>query len=187
MIITIAEAQKIDKNIVQSDLDALEVMIRSTTHNPFLDSSVKSTGFFVSNNDTLNFDNDHGIKYLRPDDTVVLAYTHTLDSDGKPINDGLYQVEAISGNTVKLKQPINLFNEQHLSGLLAKVSYPADIVAGVKKLIEYNIKTAENIGIKSRTVARMSETYVDVNAGDNVNGYPSAMLSFLKRYTKLRW
>ncbi|WP_349533033.1 hypothetical protein [Leuconostoc citreum] len=187
MIISLENAKKIDKDISQSDLDALEVMIRSTTHNPFLDASVRNTGFFVSTGDTLNFNNDHGTKYLRTGDTVMLADTRTPDSNGKPINDGLYQVESVNGNTVTLQKPIDLFNEEHLNGLLAKVSYPADVIAGVKKLIEYNVKTADNIGIKSRTIARMSETYVDVNAGDNINGYPSAMLSFLKRYTKLRW
>lgn len=187
MIIELSEAKKIDPKVEQSDLNALETMIRNITHNPFIDASVQSTGFVVSNDYNLTFANDDGIKYLRAGDTIMLAYTTTADSKGKPVNDGLYVVESVDGNTVTIKSDVPLFNEQHVQGMLAKVSYPDDILAGVKKLLAYNVATADNIGVKSRTISRMSETFVDLNAGDNNNGYPSAMLNFLKKYTKMRW
>lgn len=195
MIISLQDAQKIDQNMTQSDLNALETLVRKTTNNPFIDASVQSTGFVVSNGNTLTFNNSRGIKYLRDNDTVLLADTTTFDSNGKPINDGLYQVSSVKLNddgtgyvvlSLDDNQP-QMFNEQHLNGLLAKVYYPADVVAGVKKLIKYNVDTAEHVGLKSKTVARVTESYIDVNANDNSNGYPKALLGFLRKYRRLRW
>ncbi|UIB81229.1 hypothetical protein [Flyfo myovirus Tbat2_7] len=191
MIISLDEAKKLNAQLTQDDLDALEVMVRNTTHNSFIDTSVKRTGFVVSNGNTLTFDDDYSIKYLRSGDTVLLDNTTTFDSQGADINDGLYIVDTITDNIVtitdsKSNNP-NLFNVEHPSGLIAKIKYPDDVLTGVKKLISYDVKTAANVGLKSRTIARASETYLDVNATDNINGYPSALLGFLKKYTKLRW
>lgn len=46
---------------------------------------------------------------------------------------------------------------------------------------------AGKIGIKSETISRMSTTYYDMTATENTDGYPSALLSFLKKYEKMRW
>ena len=191
MIISLNEAQKLNAQLTQGDVDALEVMVRNTTHNSFIDTSVKRTGFVVSNGNTLTFDDDYVIKYLRAGDTVLLDNTTTFDSQGANINNGLFIVDSVVDNVVTIKnsngENPNLFSVQHVSGLIAKIKYPDDILTGVKKLISYDVKTADNVGLKSRTISRASETYLDVNATDNINGYPSALLGFLKKYTKLRW
>lgn len=191
MIISLNEAQKLNAQLTQGDVDALEVMVRNTTHNSFIDTSVKRTGFVVSNGNTLTFDDDYGIKYLRAGDTVLLDNTTTFDSQGANINNGLFIVDSVVDTVVTIKnsngENPNLFNVQHVIGLIAKIKYPDDILTGVKKLISYDVKTADNVGLKSRTVSRASETYLDVNTTDNINGYPSALLGFLKKYTKLRW
>lgn len=193
MIISLKAAKDIDKNIDQSDLDALETLVRKTTRNPFIDASVQSTGFVVSNGNTLTFTNGKSIKYLRGGDTVMLAYTSTVDSGGKPVNDGLYIVDSVQvtsdgqGVVVIDNNGRDLFNETHSIGLLAKVFYPDDVIQGVKKLIKYNLDTMDHAGLKSKTVARVTESYVDVNANDNSNGYPKALMGFLRKYTRLRW
>ena len=71
--------------------------------------------------------------------------------------------------------------------MVTKVEYPADIKRGIKKLIEYDKAMAGKVGIKSETIARMSITYYDVNTAENTDGYPSSLLSFLKKYEKMRW
>lgn len=191
MIITLEEAKKLNANMAQDDLNALEAMIRNTTHNPFIDTSVRSTGFTVSKGNLLTFNDNVGIKYLRVSDTVILADTTAFDSNGTTINDGLFQVKSLSGNTVELMAngggDVELFNAYHGSGLLAKVNYPDDVKIGLKKLIDYDVKTAANVGLKSKSVARVTENYLDVNATENLNGYPKALIGFLAKYRKLRW
>ena len=122
MIISLEDAKAIDSNIAQSDLNALETLVRKTTRNPFIDASVQSTGFVVSNGDTLIFTNGKSIKYLRSGDTVMLAYTSTVDSGGKPVNDGLYIVKSVQvtsdgqGIIVIDNNGRDLFNETHSIG-----------------------------------------------------------------------
>ena len=71
--------------------------------------------------------------------------------------------------------------------MLTKVEYPTDIKRGIKKLIEYDKTMTGKIGIKSESIARMSVTYYDVNSTENTDGYPSSLLSFLRKYEKMRW
>lgn len=71
--------------------------------------------------------------------------------------------------------------------MVTLVNYPPDIKRGVKKLIQYDKKMSGKIGIKSETISRMSTTYYDVNAAENIEGYPVSLLSFLKKYERIRW
>ena len=71
--------------------------------------------------------------------------------------------------------------------MLTLVQYPADVTRGIKKLIAYDKKMASKIGIKSESISRMSTTYYDVNASENIDGYPASLLSFLTKYEKMRW
>ncbi|WP_250320431.1 hypothetical protein [Streptococcus lutetiensis] len=71
--------------------------------------------------------------------------------------------------------------------ILTKISYPADVLAGVKKLIKYDSKMAGKIGVKSESISRHSVTYYDVTAAESQEGYPATLLGFLKKYKKLRW
>ena len=67
------------------------------------------------------------------------------------------------------------------------VEYPADILSGVVKLLKYDAKMGDKLGLKSESVSRMSKTYYDVNASENIEGYPAALMSFLDKYKELRW
>jgi len=175
MIISLKEAQKINPRIEQSYLDGLEVAIRQYTNNRFLNAAISFRGFEVTDENKLTFKKD--VKYIRVDDTIQLA-------DSK-VNDGLYTVSEVQGNTITING--TLFDGKFHSGLLSKVEYPADVIAGVKKLLEYDLAMSDKVGIKSETISRMSKTYYDVNSTENINGYPSAYMSFLKKYRKLRW
>ena len=102
-------------------------------------------------------------------------------------NDGLYTVEEIFEGAIKVSEE-SFLEEESNDLMVTLVSYPADIKRGIEKLIEYDKKMANKVGIKSETISRMSTTYYDVTAAEEAHeGYPSNLLSFLKKYKKMRW
>ena len=176
MIISLTDANKLDPNITQDDLDAFESSVRELTNNNFQNTFVRFKNVeFVNENTILVKDEIRG---LRVGDTVDINYSH--------YNDGLFVIEEIDGKQITVEgEPFFVANSGH--AMLTKIEYPADIKRGIKKLIEYDKAMAGKLGIKSETIARMSTTYYDVNAAENTDGYPSSLLSFLRKYEKMRW
>ena len=176
MIISLSDAQTVDVDITQDDLDAFESAIRELTNNNFQNKHVRFENVsFTASNAVLVKEPIIGLKV---GDTVEVNYSH--------YNDGLYIVASIDGQQITVQDvPFFVANSGH--AMVTKVEYPPDIKRGILKLIEYDKKMADKIGIKSETVSRMSTTYYDVNASESVDGYPAALLSFLKKYEKMRW
>jgi hypothetical protein len=102
------------------------------------------------------------------------------------VNDGLYVIEEINDKTIKLKDA-ELFNGNFQSAFITKISYPPDIIEGVKRLIQYDVSMGDKLGIKSESIARMNITYYDMNSSESINGYPASLFGFLKKYKKMRW
>ena len=176
MIITLGDARAIDDSITQDDLDALEAACRSLTNNNFQNKHIRFKDIeFVGENLIAVKDPIVGIK---TGDTIEVNYSH--------YNDGLYVIESIDGKQITV-QGTPFFVANTGGSMLTLVQYPADIARGIKKLIAYDKKMASKIGIKSESISRMSITYYDVNASENIDGYPAAMVSFLKKYEKMRW
>ena len=176
MIITLGDARAIDDSITQDDLDALETSVRELTNNNFQNVHIRFKGIeFVGNNLIAVNDPIVGIK---TGDTIEVNYSH--------YNDGLYVIESIDGKQITV-QGTPFFVANTSSSMLTLVQYPADIARGIKKLIAYDKKMASKIGIKSESISRMSITYYDVNASENIDGYPASLLSFLTKYEKMRW
>lgn len=176
MILSLGDAGKIDIDITQDDLDAFETSVRELTNNNFQNTFVRYKNVeFVNENTILAKDEIRG---LRIDDTVEVNYSH--------YNDGLFIVKEIDGKQITV-QGAPFFVGNSGRAMLTKVEYPSDIKRGIKKLIEYDKAMAGKTGIKSETIARMSITYYDVNAAENTDGYPSSLLSFLRKYEKMRW
>ena len=176
MILSLIEARAIDAAINQEDLDALETSVRELTNNNFQNVHIRFKGIeFMANN--LIAVNDP-IVGLKVGDTIEVNYSH--------YNDGLFVIEEIAGKQIKV-QGTPFFVANTSGAMLTLVQYPADVKAGLKKILSYNLKMADKIGIKSESISRMSTTYYDVNASETVDGYPAAMVSFLKKYEKMRW
>lgn len=174
MIITLEEAQKIKPSITQAELDAFEQTVRSLTNNNFQITKARIYGLFILGN-TLN---GHGVvNWLKVGDTLQISRTD--------INDGLYTITEIDGAAITLDQ--ELVDGEFSDGYATLVRYPADIKAGVMKLIEYDERMADKLGIKSESVSRMSVTYYDATAGETKDGYPSSLMGFLRKYEKMRW
>lgn len=176
MIISLEEAQKLDEDILPEDLEAFEQSVRQLTNNNFQNTAVRFRSVSLEEPNIIRVNGP--IRGLRKGDTVEINYSR--------YNDGLYTVEEILTDAIKVAD--EPFLEENNSDLMVTlVSYPADIKRGIKKLIQYDKKMAGKLGIKSETVSRMSVTYYDVNASENTDGYPASLLSFLKKYEKLRW
>ena len=176
MILSLIEARAIDAAINQEDLDALETSVRELTNNNFQNVHIRFKGIeFVGNN--LIAVNDP-IVGLKVGDTIEVNYSH--------YNDGLYVIESIDGKQITV-QGTPFFVANTGGSMITLVQYPADVKAGLKKILSYNLKMADKIGIKSESISRMSTTYYDVNASETVDGYPAALVSFLQKYEKMRW
>lgn len=178
MILKIDVAQAIDPNITQDDLNAFEAMVREITNNNFQKTNVRGYDLtLMEDTITINFG-----------DTVGMMVGDTIEVNGTTYNDGLYVIKSLTLTSIVIETPTRpLTHESAKGAIVTLVLYPADIIKGVKGLIEYGVKMGDKVGIKSETISRMSVTYYDVNASDNAEGYPKAMLSFLDKYIKMRW
>lgn len=176
MIISLEDAQKVDAKIDQDDLDAFESSVRELTNNNFHNNKVRFKNVkFISEN-TIEIKED--IIGLRIGDTIEVNYSD--------YNNGLYVVDLIEGNEIKVEGTPFIVADTN-GTIVTLVKYPADVKRGIKRLIKYDTKMSSKIGIKSETISRMSTTYYDVNSSENTEGYPSSLLSFLDKYKKMRW
>lgn len=174
MILSLEEAKVIDSKIEQDDLDAFEQAVRSLASNNF---QIKHNRYRIDyiGDDSITLSSD--VRGIKEGDTIEVNYTL--------YNDGVYEVLGVDGSLITLN--IELYQETPKQAIVTLVKYPADVKRGIKKLIEYDKKMSGKIGIKSETISRMRIDYNDVNASDNTDGYPSALLSFLDKYKKMRW
>lgn len=175
MIISLEDAQKIDKNATQEYCDGLETMVRVSTNNNFQNIRFRCFGLVLS-------DNEIRVSKGRLD---IFKVGDTVEVNNTNYNDGLYTVSEVADDVLKINE--QFITEVSTQAILTKISYPADVLAGVKKLIQYDSKMSGKIGVKSETISRHSVTYYDVTAAESREGYPATLLGFLKKYKKLRW
>lgn len=175
MIISLEDAQKIDKNATQEYCDGLETMVRVSTNNNFQNIRFRCLGLVLS-------DDEIRVSKGRLD---IFKVGDTIEINDSHFNDGLYTVLEASDDVLKIDG--EFITEVSTKAILTKISYPADVLAGIKKLIQYDSKMSGKIGIKSESISRHSVTYYDVTASESQEGYPSTLLGFLKKYKKLRW
>lgn len=175
MIISLEDALKIDKNATQEYCDGLETMVRVSTNNNFQNIRFRCSGLVLS-------DNEIRVSKGRLD---IFKVGDTVEVNNTNYNDGLYTVSEVVDDVLKING--QFITEVSTQAILTKISYPADVLAGVKKLIQYDSKMSGKIGVKSETISRHSVTYYDVTAAESQEGYPATLLGFLKKYKKLRW
>ena len=175
MIISLEDALKIDKNATQEYCDGLETMVRVSTNNNFQNIRFRCSGLVLS-------DNEIRVSKGRLD---IFKVGDTVEVNNTNYNDGLYTVSEVTDDVLKIDG--EFITEVSTQAILTKISYPADVLAGVKKLIQYDSKMAGKIGVKSESISRHSVTYYDVTAAESQEGYPATLLGFLKKYKKLRW
>lgn len=175
MIISLDEALKLDATATQETCDGLETMVRKLTNNNFQLIKFRLRDLKLSEN-TIKSSNGR-MDVFRTGDTIEI--------NGTDYNDGLYVVESVSDGVITVYG--DFIAEINSGAIATKINYPADVLAGVKKLIAYDAKMRDKAGIKSETIARWSVTYYDVTAAESSEGYPVSLLGFLNKYKKLRW
>ena len=174
MIISLEEALKLDADATQETCDGLETMARKVTNNNFQAIKFRCHGLALDGNTVKTKSR-----------TDIFKVGDTIETNGTDYNDGLYVVESVSDDAITIRG--DFITETHSGAITTKVSYPADVLTGIKKLIAYDAKMRDKAGIKSETVARWSVTYYDVTATESSEGYPVSLLGFLDKYRKLRW
>lgn len=179
MIITLEEAHKIDETLTEDDIEGLEIAIRELTNNNFQKIHGKMLRFTVVELVEPNLIKISNLPIgLRVGDRVEV--NNTL------YNKQLHTVKSLSDEGIEVVgEPF--ISEKDRDLIVTQVRYPLDVKNGVKKLLEYDKKTAGNIGVKSRSISRVTETYYDVTSGENINGYPTSLFDFINKYKKMRW
>ena len=171
MIITVEELRSVSElsNIPDEQLtvmcEGIEDFIRQYTNNNFI---VKNVTF---NTPSLNGKLDTVSPIFKVGDTVLIS--------NSKYNNGVYVINDLDGTLDK-----ELFDDDNNKVTLVK--YPQAIKSGVIKLLKYNAKMDDKVGISSESLSRHSVSYAQPSS-DSVGGYPSSLMSFLKPYMKARF
>ena len=171
MIITVEELKQVSElsNISDEQLtvmcEGIEDFIRQYTNNNFI---VKNVTF---NTPSLNGKLDTVSPLFKVGDTVLIS--------NSKFNDGVYVINDLDGILDK-----ELFDDDNNKVTLVK--YPPAVKLGVVKLLQYNAKMDDKVGISSESLSRHSVSYAQPSS-DSIGGYPSHLMSFLKPYMKARF
>ena len=171
MIITVEELRSVSElsNIPDEQLtvmcEGIEDFIRQYTNNNFI---VKNVTF---NTPSLNGKLDTVSPLFKVGDTVLIS--------NSKYNNGVYVINDLDGTLDK-----ELFDDDNNKVTLVK--YPPAIKLGVIKLLQYNVKMDNKMGISSESISRHSVSYAQPSS-DSIGGYPSSLMSFLKPYMKARF
>lgn len=185
MIISAAYLKKfietdIAEEVLEARLQALELLIRKYTNNNF-----QKIGFRAC------CDATDGV--LTSKGTIPFREGETVQISGSVLNDGIYTVATVSGNTFTVNKEV--WNDTNM--LVTKVEYSTDIIMGVVDIMRWKLKNeAENsndtskMRIQSESLSRHSVTYATDATESDIDaefGVPKKYLAFLKMYKKARF
>lgn len=162
---------------IEEKLKSLEITIRNKTNNKFLDRRIRSNKKLRFNSSTKTITGDNFLaKGFRAGDSI--------DVDECLSNKGIFTIGEVTDSSMTILEELS--DEENLA-LITKIAYPYDLIQGVIKLIQYDFKMVDKIGIKQESISRYSVTYYDVNSTESIEGYPAALMKFLDKYKRLRW
>lgn len=178
MILTLSEAQAVDKDITQLELDAYENTVRELTNNKFHHKFIQ--------NHNLAFTSD---SIIASGEVIGYQEGDTIEVINTKYNNGLWiVVEVVDNHILKVDtDDKELFESTDKQAIVFKVEYPTDIKLGLLDVIKYKSKMANKVGIKSESISRKSVTYQDVSGQDNIEGIPSSYWSFIKKHRRISW
>ena len=99
-------------------------------------------------------------------------------------NDAMLQMKLDAVEKIVQNHTHNNFHKYANNG---EINYPADIKLGAINLLKWDMDNRDKIGIQSETISRHSVTYADANGDNYVQGYPRALMGFLRPYVKARF
>ena len=171
MIVTLEDLKGVSElsNVPDEQLimmcEGIEDFIRQYTNNNFINRNI------TFNTPSKNGKLDTVLPPFKVGDTVLIS--------NSTYNDGVYVIENMDGTLNK-----ELFDSDN--NKITLIKYPQSIKSGVIKLLQYDSKMNDKMGISSESISRHSVTYSQPQA-DSINGYPSYLMSFLKPYMKARF
>lgn len=158
-----------ERQQLQQKLDAIEQQIRSYTGNNFQNRAVR---FFARSEGKQLL----GVSpFLEVGDTIQISQS--------AVNDGLYSITAMGEDFIQVDQVLFAVEKN----LVTKIAYPADLINGVLELMKWEVNNRSKVGIKSETLSRYSVSYYDMDANNQVLGYPVSLLGFLAPYKRARF
>ena len=101
------------------------------------------------------------------------------------INQGLYVITAVDRTNNTMTLDADLYDAEY--NLVTKIEYPAALVDGVVNLMLWDVQNRDKVGVQSETLSRHSVTYFAQDANNQLMGYPTTLLGFLKPFTKARF
>ena len=153
-------------DLVQAKLDGLESLIRLYTNNNFQNRNVRITCPSVDNYLIGTS------PYFRVGDTIQIT--------NSKVNDGLYLIEEITANSIKLDK--NIFDCEECT--VTKVEYPDDIVSMVIDVLKWDEQYGNKRGIQSESIGRHAVSYFQQTEQNSYNGYPIHLFTGLKKYNR---
>lgn len=178
MIIKLDEAQKLDANITEHDILALESAIRAHTNNKFRLQNYRGEIIHVAGD----------IIYTGKYNLFVVG--DSIEVSGTQFYDGYYVVREVKihpqGFCIKVDAPIDVSMDD--VGYIYKLVYPADVKSGAIDVIKHKLDMAKRQGIKSKTISRMSITYDTPEQNEQlVYGVSANQFDFLAPHMKMGW
>lgn len=151
-------------DLVQAKLDGLESLIRLYTNNNFQNRNIRVECPSVDNYLIAS------PTYLKVGDTVQIS--------NSKINDGLYVIEEISDNKIKLDN--NIYDCE--SQLVTKIEYPNAVISTIVNIMKWDEQYGSKMGIQSESIGRHSVSYFAQNDNNSLGGYPLHLFNPLKQF-----
>lgn len=160
----------INRSVLTRKLNGIENLVRSYTNNNFQNRMKR---FSAASSASIL---DGCSELMKVGDTVQIT---------ESINQGLYVVTAVDRTNNTMTLDADLYDAEH--NLVTKIEYPAAIVDGVVNLMLWDVQNRDKVGVQSETLSRHSVTYFAQDASNQLMGYPTTLLGFLKPFTKARF
>lgn len=160
----------INRSVLTRKLNGIENLVRSYTNNNFQNRMKR---FSAASSASIL---DGCSELMKVGDTVQIT---------ESINQGLYVVTAVDKTNNTMTLDADLYDAEH--NLVTKIEYPAAIVDGVVNLMLWDVQNRDKVGVQSETLSRHSVTYFAQDANNQLMGYPTTLLGFLKPFTKARF
>ena len=150
--------------LVKAKLDGLESLIRLYTNNNFQNRNIRIECPSIDN-------------YLIASPTY-LQVGDTVQITNSKINDGLYVIEEISDNKIKLDK--NIYDAEY--NMITKIEYPKAVISTLVNILSWDEKNGSKMGIQSESIGRHSVSYFQQNDQNSLGGYPIHLFNPLKQF-----
>lgn len=176
MLITVKEMKELykDKDFskfsderLERKLASIETAIRKYTHNPFQNRFKRVYAISIDK-----------VVYC---ETTLFNVGDTVQITSSKINDGLYVIKEKTDDSMVLDKDV--YDTPNM--LITKIEYPLDLIDGCVELLDWECNYKDKQGLSSETISRHSVSYKNYDENNTIEGYPSELFNFAKKYT--RW